>query len=190
LVQRGTRNMELIIRIWVALGSRFQVLVLRARGVRIDGKCWFGGVHIPRNPWDIAIGSGAMLDKNVTLLSSGQRGQKPRIIVGPQTYINRNTFIDASELVEIGAGCLIGPFCYLTDHDHDLQSNCGALINKATIIEKGCWLGAHVTVLKGVTVGAGSIVGAGSVVTKSVPRNSLAVGNPARVIRAREVPEE
>jgi acetyltransferase-like isoleucine patch superfamily enzyme len=85
---------------------------------------------------------------------------------------------------------LIGPFCYLTDHDHDLQSNCGALINKATIIEKGCWLGAHVTVLKGVTVGAGSIVGAGSVVTKSVPRNSLAVGNPARVIRAREVPEE
>jgi acetyltransferase-like isoleucine patch superfamily enzyme len=110
--------------------------------------------------------------------------------VGSQTYINRNTFIDASELVEIGAGCLIGPFCYLTDHDHDLQSNCGALISKATIIEKGCWLGAHVTVLKGVIVGTGSIVGAGSVVTKSVPPNSLAVGNPARVIRAREVPEE
>ncbi len=90
--------------------------------------------------------------------------------------------------VRIGAGCMIGPFCYLTDHDHDLQSNCGALISKATIVENDCWLGAHVTILKGVVVDAGSIVGAGSVVTKSVPRNSLAVGNPARVIRARDLP--
>jgi serine acetyltransferase len=182
--------MELMIRICVALGSRFQALMLRARGVHIDGKCWLGGVHIPRNPWDITIGPGAMLDKNVTLLSTGKRTQKPRIVVGPQTYINRHTFIDASERVEIGSGCMIGPFCYLTDHDHDLQSNCGALISKATIVEKGCWLGAHVTVLKGVTIGAASIVGAGSVVTKSIPPNSVAVGNPARVIRNRELPGE
>jgi serine acetyltransferase len=180
--------MELIIRIWVALHSRFQALMLRVRGVRIEGKCWLAGVHIPRNPWDIAIGSGAMLDRNVTLLSTGNRRQKPRIVVGPQTYINRNTFIDASEQVEIGAGCMIGPFCYLTDHDHDLQSDCGALISKPTIVENGCWLGAHVTVLKGVVVGAGSIIGAGSVVTRSVPRNSVAVGNPASVIRARDLP--
>ncbi len=172
-----------MIRAWVGLCSRFQAFLLLARGVRIEGKCWLRSVRIPRNPWDIAIGQGVMLDERVTLLTTGDRRQKPRIILGRQTYINRNTFIDASELVDIGAGCMIGPFCYLTDHDHDLEGSAGALVSKPTVIEDGCWLGAHVTILKGVVVGSGSIVGAGSVVTKSLPSKCVAVGNPAKVIR-------
>lgn len=50
-------------------------------------------------------------------------------------------------------------------------------------IESGCWLGGGVIVLPGVTIGSGSVIGAGSVVTKDIPKNSLAVGNPCRVIR-------
>jgi galactoside O-acetyltransferase len=46
-----------------------------------------------------------------------------------------------------------------------------------------CWLGAHVTVLKGVSIGEGTVVGAGSVVTKSLPPDVIAVGNPARVLK-------
>ena len=50
-------------------------------------------------------------------------------------------------------------------------------------IGNGCWLGGGVIVLPGVTIGDGSVIGAGSVVTKDIPGNVLAVGNPCRVIR-------
>ena len=50
-------------------------------------------------------------------------------------------------------------------------------------IGNGCWLGGGAIVLPGVTIGDGSVIGAGSVVTKDIPENSLAVGNPCRVIR-------
>lgn len=50
-------------------------------------------------------------------------------------------------------------------------------------IGSGCWLGGGVIVLPGVTIGDGCVIGAGSVVTKDIPANSLAVGNPCRVIR-------
>jgi len=50
-------------------------------------------------------------------------------------------------------------------------------------IEDGCWIGGGVIIVPGVTIGQGSVIGAGSVVTKNIPPNSLAVGNPCRVIR-------
>lgn len=57
-------------------------------------------------------------------------------------------------------------------------------------IEDGCWIGANVTILKGVTIGRGSIVAAGSVVTKSCEPYSIIGGIPAKVIRMRFTPEE
>ena len=50
-------------------------------------------------------------------------------------------------------------------------------------IEDGCWIGGGVIILPGVTIGKGCVIGAGSVVTKNIPADSLAVGNPCRVIR-------
>ena len=50
-------------------------------------------------------------------------------------------------------------------------------------IGNGCWICANVTILPGVTIGDGCVIGAGSVVSKSIPANSLAAGNPCRVIR-------
>ncbi|MDQ0969211.1 acetyltransferase-like isoleucine patch superfamily enzyme [Flavobacterium sp. W4I14] len=54
---------------------------------------------------------------------------------------------------------------------------------KKVVLKKGCWIGANVIILPGVTIGESSVVGAGSVVTKSVPAHSVAVGNPAKVIK-------
>ena len=51
-------------------------------------------------------------------------------------------------------------------------------------LKRGCWIGANAILLPGVTIGENSVIGAGSVVTKSVPPFSIAVGNPARVIRS------
>lgn len=50
-------------------------------------------------------------------------------------------------------------------------------------IGKNCWLGAGVVVMPGVTIGDNSVIGAGSIVTKDIPANVVAVGNPCRVLR-------
>lgn len=57
------------------------------------------------------------------------------------------------------------------------------LLAAPIIIEDGVWIGGHAVIGAGVTVGKNSIIGAGSVVTGDIPANSVAVGNPARVIR-------
>ena len=59
-------------------------------------------------------------------------------------------------------------------------------IESPTKIEDKVWIGANVTVLKGVTIGKNAVIGAGSVVTKSIPENAIAIGAPAKVIRYKE----
>lgn len=57
------------------------------------------------------------------------------------------------------------------------------LVGKEVRIKSGCWIGEKCILLQGVTIGKKSIIGAGSVVTKDIPDYSIAVGNPARVIK-------
>ena len=59
---------------------------------------------------------------------------------------------------------------------------------KPITIKKNCWIASNVTICGGVTIGEGCVIGAGSVVTKDIPANSFAAGNPCRVIR--EITEE
>ncbi len=54
---------------------------------------------------------------------------------------------------------------------------------KPITIESNCWIASNVVICGGVTIGQGSVIGAGSVVTRDIPANSLAVGNPCKVIR-------
>jgi acetyltransferase-like isoleucine patch superfamily enzyme len=58
------------------------------------------------------------------------------------------------------------------------------VVTRPIKIDRNVWIGAGATIVGGVTVGENSVIGAGSVVTKDVPANTLAGGNPARVIRA------
>ncbi|MGB8167502.1 MAG: acyltransferase [Chthoniobacteraceae bacterium] len=179
--------MELIqqtLHLWRALASRCRGAALRALGARIEGRCWLAAIEWPTRPRCLTFGSGAMLDRRVTLLATNDAA---RIVIGTNVYLNRDTFLDASELLEIGADTMIGPGCYLTDHDHVFNATDapGALplVSAPTRIGARCWLGARVIVLKGVIIGDGTVVGAGAVVTKSLPARVVAVGNPARVLR-------
>jgi acetyltransferase-like isoleucine patch superfamily enzyme len=164
--------------------SRIRQIVYRAVGMRIEGRGWMGAIEWPNRPYCVALGDGAMLDHGITLLATSDRAQ---IRIGARVYINRRTILDADERIEIGEETMIGPGCYITDHDHgfakDIAPGAAPLLVEPTAIGKRCWLGANVTVLKGVTIGDGTVVGAGSVVTKSLPPGVVAVGVPARVIR-------
>lgn len=92
--------------------------------------------------------------------------------------------------VNIGACVLIiDTDCHEMDYrvrNHSLPPSGmdGQYVKSAPItIEDDVWIGAHSIILKGVTIGARSVIGAGSVVTKSIPADCIAAGNPCRVIR-------
>lgn len=183
-----------IIRYPGAAAMRLRVMRLRLLGVKIGSRCWIRRISVPRNPWDIVIGDGAGLDDGVVLLASGARGSSPRLMIGAGTYCNRFTMFDASERTEIGRNCMIGPFCYITDHDHGHLA--GALVGEQPLIAKpvyvgdDVWVGAGVIILKGVTIGRGAVIGAGAVVSKDVEPGAKMVGVPARSICQRNNKDE
>lgn len=180
---------RMLISLFQGVLRRVRQAWLQVRGVRCHGRCWLQSIEIPRNHADIELHEGVALDRGVILLSTGTATSSPRILIGGGTYMNRHTMIDASERIQIGAHCMIGPFCYITDHDHGTKLGQPIaqqpLVGSAVVIEEGCWIGAHVTILKGVRIGAGAIVGAGAVVTRAVASNSIVAGVPARQIGVR-----
>lgn len=91
----------------------------------------------------------------------------------------------------IGKYVMMGPECQIwtINHRHDslnipmgLQ---GSEEEKSVTIEDNVWIGSRVIILPGVTIGTGAIIGAGAVVSKSIPPYSIAVGNPAQVVKVR-----
>jgi len=165
---------------------RLRVARLRVLGMQIGRKCWIRRIRVPRNPWDIALGDEVALDDDVVLLTTGLRTEQPRLVIGAGTYVNRFTMFDTSERVELGCRCLIGPFCYITDHDHvfsgERSSPGECLVGAPILLGDGVWVGARVIILKGVVIGNGAIIGAGSVVTRSVPPHAKVAGVPAQLI--------
>lgn len=145
---------------------------------------------VPRNPGGIQLGAGVMLDRQVVLLAVEGSRERPSIMIQDDVYVNRFTFIDASDRVEIGSKTMIGPNCYITDHDHGTatgdQVGDQSLVNEPVDVGKDVWIGAGAIVLKGVEIGDHAIVAAGAVVTESVPSYGVVAGVPAEIIRIRE----
>jgi len=179
-----------VIRYPSAVAMRLRIMRLRLLGASIGSRCWIRRISVPRNPWDIAIDGGAALDERVILLTTGLRKSEPRIVIGSGTYCNRFTMFDASERIEVGRNCMIGPHCYITDHDHSHGRgklvHTQPLIGAPVMIGNDVWIGAGVIILKGVTIANGAIIGAGAVVTRDVVAYSICAGVPARQIGQRE----
>jgi acetyltransferase-like isoleucine patch superfamily enzyme len=159
--------------------------------IKIDKKCKFIGVAIlKKKPGSfIKIGKrcnfissslGNLIGVNhpciITTLSS-----KAEIIIEDNCAFSGAT-IAAEKSVVIRSNTMIGANTIINDTDwHTEDQRIGK--SKDVVIEKNVWIGVNSIVLKGVRIGENSIIGAHSVVTKNIPPNVIAAGNPCKVIK-------
>lgn len=106
------------------------------------------------------------------------------ITVGENVFINACCKFQDQGGITIGDGCLLGHNVTIATLNHEFNPAKRAdIIPNPVTIGKNVWIGSGVIILPGITIGDGAVIGAGSVVTKSVPKNTIAAGNPAKVIR-------
>ena len=106
------------------------------------------------------------------------------IHLGNEIFINSGCRFQAQGGIYIGDKCLIGHNTVIAKINHEIDpDNRRDLIPKRVTIGKNVWIGSGSIILPGVSIGDNSIIGAGSVVNKDIPENSIAVGNPCKVIK-------
>lgn len=108
------------------------------------------------------------------------------IFIGDRVFINFNLTALDVVAITIGDDCQIGPNVQLLTPTHPIDPKLRRDKLEAAepiVLGNNVWLGGGVIVCPGVTIGDNSVIGAGAVVTKDIPANVIAVGNPARVIR-------
>ncbi len=102
--------------------------------------------------------------------------------LGKNVFANHGLTMMSLGGIEIEDGVMLGPEIGMFTVNHEPE-NIRVIMTKKIHIKKNAWIGARVNILPGVTIGENAIIGTGSVVTRDIPDNAIAVGNPARVIK-------
>ncbi len=107
------------------------------------------------------------------------------IHAGEKVFVNFGAVILDGGKVTIGAHTRIAPGVHIYTARHPLEADERLVWEdcRPVVIGENCWIGGHATICPGVTIGDRCVIGAGSVVVKDIPADTLAVGNPAAVIR-------
>lgn len=191
--------MKAIKSVLLSLWSRILVAVLRIRGVEISSSARVLGMPDLK----ISRGSRISIGENACIYSSAfanplrpqSRTSLHTVLPGSEIRIGTGVGISSSTLVArericIGNGTFIGAACLIVDNDfHSLDASKRGTVEDVpntspVVIGEKVFIGTRAIILKGVTIGDRAVIGAGSIVTKSIPPDSLAAGNPARVIKA------
>lgn len=165
-------------------------------------RIFYPGLRLIRFPFDIRNSKNISLGKNFTcghacrIEACNYNLEKGKISlkIGDNVEINDFVHISAYDKVEIGNNVLMASKIYISDLNHgsykdnqqyDINIPHGkqTISSNPIIIGDDVWIGESVCIFGGVNIGKGSIVGAMSNVTKSIPPYSIAVGNPAKVIK-------
>lgn len=181
--------------------------IVRFMGVSVERKVSFSGlpiVSIFANS-RISIGEGCNLVSCSDMTDLGVNHpivlrtlrKNAEIIIGSHTGISGGS-ICAAIRVEIGSECLIGANVTIADTDFHAIAPSGRFYNvnpldiaaASVVIEDNVFIGTGSIILKGVRVGKNSVIGAGSIVTKDIPENCIAAGNPAKVLSHLEIASE
>lgn len=169
----------------------FSKFICSLKGVKL-GKHnnFYGKTFFFRKPGSIIlIGNNcSFLSRyNSNLIGIKQKCMLSTILPGAQLIIGNNcgfsgTVIGAFTKIELKDNVRCGANTLITDSDWHLDDP-RAGIPSPILLEENVWLGEGVKVLKGVTIGKNSVIGAGSIVTKDIPANVIAAGNPCKVIK-------
>lgn len=194
---------QLAQRIWYRIRQiwwRLTIMpALRALGVEMEASVQIQGKPIVGMASNSRIRIGARCvvcsDSESTALGINHpvvlRTLRPgaEIVIGDDTGMSGGA-ICAAASIRIGEGCLIGANVTLADTDFHAIKPANRRYNKNSeeinaapiVIEDNVFIGANAIVLKGVTIGKNSVIGAGAIVTRDIPANAIAAGNPAKVI--------
>ena len=130
---------------------------------------------------------GYIADDNIIINQPFYCDYGKQISIGKRFFANFNFTVLDEAPVSIGNDCFIGPnvSIYTACHNTDpVERNSRREWAEPVRIGNNVWIGGSVTILPGVTIGDNVTIGAGSVVTKDIPSNVVAAGNPCRVIKS------
>lgn len=172
------------------------------------------GSHYTINPsGSVSLADGStsadiILDDNVFIFGALMSQSHGKIIIGDHSRIGRGAMIQSVESITIGRGVTIARDVVVTDNNthptslHFKQARALAPLNspmhlwkwsshKPVLIDDFTWVGERSRICKGVTIGKNCVIAANSVVTKDVPDNCIAAGNPAKIVKTNieDVPE-
>ena len=136
---------------------------LRVFGSQMEGRPFVHQSARVRLPWNLILRDRACLGERSNAYSLGE--------------------------IELGAGCTVAQEAYLCTGTHDFDHPDMPLQTAKITIGREAFIGARAFVLPGVTIGERTIVGAGSVVTRDLPADSIAAGNPCKILSARSSPQ-
>lgn len=137
---------------------------------------------------NISIGDYSQIGHDTIIQANSENPAISKCNIGKHCLLGARNFVNIGQAISFGDYLLTAPNCSFICGEHISDATIpyvrsGVDCTGSIIIGVNCFIGAGAIVLKNVSVGHGSIIGAGSVVTKSMPPFSLAVGNPAKVIR-------
>ena len=170
------------------LSVRFRNLINQYRLGSIGKQVFIEkGVELMRYPKNIFL-------ENNLVIKSGARicpcNTDATIHIGENTTIGYNTYLFASNKISIGQNCLIAPFVYIVDSDHNISKH--SLINEqgnstAEIrIGNDVWIGTGAKILKGVTIKDGAVIASGAIVKNDIGAYEIHGGIPAKKISDRK----
>ena len=156
---------------WIVQGTFFRMspqflygfrnFLLRLFGAKIGKKVIIRPTVRITYPWKVSIGDYSWIGDDVVLYSLGE--------------------------IEIGKNVVISQKSYICTASHDYLESDFPIFAKKNIIEDECWLATDVFVSPGIIIGEGSVIGSRSSVYKDIPSNKVCVGNPAKIIRERNI---
>ncbi len=178
------------------LGERRQELLLlqRIRQRYPDAKIADGVIITGHHGDDcLSLGRGSAVETGTVLAFVDEKNGFGRLILGDKSWVGQYNNLRAcgNGDIVVGNECLISQFCTLVGSNHAIR--CGRPVSAqgpdhlrlGVVLGNDVWLGAGVTVMPGVAIADGAVIGANTVVTKSVPRNEIWAGSPARRIGER-----